>query len=366
MASSYGRQWFSPRIGSSFDPSFLHADWLAMEGRTLQALNIYKALAAHSPAARRRLAQAKRQARSIFFAPTLKSHIRVSHIDWYDSFSLSDPFIMDILSGLDLPWREASLPESDLILAGCYGSRILQEHAALKDKFVLFISGENLYPSYDIHDFSVTTVPNSFCGKNIRYPQWYGEITFQNEKASLSYASRRFTSTPRDLSFSAVYNNSTPQREEIIRKLKQCFGEESVHIFGSHRGFEVDKLAILARSRINLCFENSIGKGYCTEKLLHALSLGCGALYWGDQSFTADFKANHIFNVYDSCIDSMLEWCHQWLSGSTQRVINKPLPLGEIAEGAVTLQPIQRHIRKWASMIISLRDPLIIHANHLE
>lgn len=366
MVSSYGRQWFSPKIGSSFDPCFLQADWLAMQGRTMQAINIYKDLEAHSPAAQRRLAQAKRQAQSIIFSPTLINHIRVSHIDWYNNFSLSDPFIIDIMSGLDVSWSESSLPESDLVLAGCYGSRILQEHATLKNKFVLFISGENLCPSYDIHDFSVTTVPNSFCGKNIRYPQWYSEISFQNEKASLTYANRRFTSTHRDLPFSAIYNNSTPQREEIICKLKQCFGEESVHIFGSHRGIEVDKLAILARSRINLCFENSIGKGYCTEKLLHALSLGCGALYWGDQSFSADFKNSHIFNVYDSCIDSMLEWCHQRLSASTQDVINKPLSIDEIAEAAVTLRPIQRHIRKWASMIISLRNPLINDDNHLE
>lgn len=365
MVTSYGRQWFSPSIGSAFDPDFLQADWLAMQGRTLQAINVYKALADQSPAARRRLAQAKRQAQSVFVDPELKNNIRVSHIDWYRGFSLSDPFIMDIMSGLDVPWRESGLPESDLILAGCYGNKILQEHAMLKDKFVLFISGENLYPSYDIHDFSVTTAPNSFCGKNVRYPQWYSEITFRDDKASLKYAGRLFASNHRDLLFSAIYNNSTPQREEIIHKLKECFGEESVHIFGSHRGTEVDKHAILARSRINICFENSIGKGYCTEKLLHALSFGCGALYWGDQSFSTDFKDTHVFNLYDSCIDKMVEWCHQRLSVSAPRAVHQPLLISEIAESAVTLQPIHSHIRRWTSAIISFRDPLISHVNQL-
>lgn len=366
MVSSYGRQWFNPRNGSSFDLDFLHADRLAMQGSTLQALSIYKALADHSPAARRRLAQAKRQAQSICAAPGLKDYIRVSHIDWYNGFSLSNPFITQIMSGLDVPWRESSLTESDLILAGCYGNKILQENSIIKDKFLLFISGENLYPSYDIHDFSVTTAPNSFCGKNIRYPQWYGEIAFQEEKTSLAYASRNFTSHHRDLLFSAIYNNSTPQREELICRLKESFGEESVHIFGSHRGAEVDKLAILARSRINVCFENSIGKGYCTEKLLHALSLGCGALYWGDPSFSTDFKATNVFNLYDSCIDNMLKWCHRRLSGSAPIAIRQPLSINEIAESAVTLQPIHSHIRKWVSMIGNFRHLLISDANRLD
>lgn len=365
MISSYGRQWFSPRVGYSFDPNFLHADQLVMHGNTLQALNIYKSLADHSPAARRRLVQAKRQAQSAFLSPALKNHIRVSHIDWYNGFSLSDPFIMQILSSLDVPWSESSLAESDLIIAGCYDSTIFLDPSILKDKFVLFVSGENLYPSYDIHDFSLTTVPNSFCGKNIRYPQWYSEIAFQGEKASLIYASRIFVSDHRDLLFSAIYNNSTPQREELICQLKKFFGEESVHIFGSHRGSEVDKLAILARSRINICFENSIGKGYCTEKLLHALSLGCSALYWGDQSFTNDFKSTHVFNLYDASLDNLLEWCHQRLSASIPRAISQPLSINAIAQSSVTLEPILSHMRRWISMIVNFRYPFTNHTSQL-
>jgi len=358
MTSSYGRQWFNPRVAASFDPQFLHADELAMQGHTVKAINIYRELAIQSTAAKRRLNQARHQVESIYRNPSIRNSIRISHIDWYQGFSLCAPFIKQILNGLDIPWYESSVQESDLIIAGCYGNKILLEQQNLNGKFIMFLTGENLFPSYDIHDFSLTTTPNTFCGKNIRYPQWYSEINFVGKEVSLNYADRIFMSDKKDICFSAIYNNSTPQREELIWKIKKLFGDHSVHIFGSQRGGEVDKLSILARSRINICFENSINNGYCTEKLLHALSLGCDAVYWGDKSYSKDFKTNHVFNLYDSSYDSLFEWCKQRLSAINTKAIHQPLGIAKITQSQVSLKPIVDHIRKWTSMINNFRNPL--------
>ena len=73
----------------------------------------------------------------------------------------------------------------------------------------------------------------------------------------------------RDLLISSIYNNSTPEREQIVSTLRDEFGTSNVHIFGSQRTGEVDKFEILSRSVFNICFENSI-EGYITEKLFHS------------------------------------------------------------------------------------------------
>ena len=360
MTHSYGRQWFHPCSGKAFHTDFLKADKMAMEGHTITAINIYNSMSSFSPPARRRIRQAKRQAQTYLRFPERKEEIRISFIDWYSNFSSSDLFISQLLNSVDLPWKETCISDADLVIAGCYGNEIHKNQQLLDDKLVLFISGENLLPSYDIHDFSLTTLPDSFCDKNFRYPQWYGEVDFKNTKSpSLTYANKPLLSYERDLKFSAIYNNSTPQREEQIFLLKQFFGDQSVHIYGSHRGNEVDKIAILARTKINICFENSIGNGYCTEKLLHALSLGCNALYWGDPSFSRDFKSTNVLNLYESDQDSLIEWCRQRLAATRQGPMLTALPINDIVQSEVNLKPVANHVRKWLKLILNFRSPLL-------
>ena len=59
-------------------------------------------------------------------------------------------------------------------------------------------------------------------------------------------------------------------KESKLLTLRDEFGTSNVHIFGSQRTGEVDKFEILSRSVFNICFENSIGEGYITEKLFHS------------------------------------------------------------------------------------------------
>ena len=296
MTSTYGRQWFDPNSGQAFDPRLLEADELAIKGDIKNSIAIYKELTIMSAIARRRLLQAKRQIKEAKQNPELGKTVRVSYIDWYPGFTVNDRFIKQIMDGIGVPWQQTSINESDLVIAGSYGNRIMSEQEILRGKIVMFVSGENLNPSYDLHDFSLSTCSSSYCGKNVRYPQWYSELVFEEKEVNLIYAKREFEMVENEIMISAIYNNATPQREEVIYKLRKVFGKKTVKVFGSQRGGEVDKLSILARSRINICFENSIGEGYCTEKLLHALSLGCKALYWGDAGHKKDLAI--IYSIY--------------------------------------------------------------------
>ena len=156
---------------------------------------------------------------------------------------------------------------ADILIAGGYNQQIVDQSYITDDKIVMFVCGENISPSYNFHDCSLTCRSSSFCGKNIRLPQWYGDIKIVENRIFLSETNGSMPrhQCNRNLLFTAIYNNATPEREAMVATLRGIYVYENIHIFGSQIGKCVDKLEILSRSVVNLCFENSLGDGYVTE-----------------------------------------------------------------------------------------------------
>jgi len=320
MIHPYGRQWAHPRISEAFDPLLLKADQLAISGKALEALRLYKLLAKNSGVSRRRLAIAARQIkRSLSLEKIQKANIisiNLGFIDWYDGFDEKNNFIVDLFTKAQVNTTHTPMEDADILVAGCYGSNLMQQVALSRDKLVLFVSGENLRPNYDIHDFSLTTEWRDYCGKNVRYPQWYSDLRFEKGDVALAIGiDKPFNvASKRNYAISAIYNNSTPLREELISCLRNAFGKEHIHIFGSQRSGHVNKLEILAKSVINLCLENSLGEGYITEKLHHSLIMGCKSVYWGDNFFRNDFDDCNVLNLYEkNDLDNCVMWCKNQL-----------------------------------------------------
>jgi hypothetical protein len=314
----YGRQWISPRASAAFSRKLLDADRYCIEGNPSKSLSLYRTEAHQNHIARRRLAMARKQLRKHLCGEgrLVKEEIGIGFVDWYPGFDKDSKGILDLFDGAGLNVSHTAAEDADVLVAGCYGNQLANTKSLSEDKLVIFFSGENISPSYDIHDFSITTRSRNYCGKNVRYPQWLGELCLRHGKIYFrdSVKFRQMDAKVRNFAISAVYNNATPEREEMLSYLRNEFGNEHIHVFGSQRTGEVDKLAILSRSVINLCFENSLGEGYVTEKLLHARMMGCKALYWGDSSYSKDFRDTDIFNTRDAdSFQTVAEWCRKQL-----------------------------------------------------
>jgi hypothetical protein len=316
MTGPYGRQWISPRASSAFCETLIDADECCAKGQIQKALSLYQSQAKANRIAQRRLNIAKKQlkkSRFLDYSNNARKEIALGLIDWYPGFESDVNIIIDLFLQAGLKPHLTAVEDSDILVAGSYGNRLVSEPALSDDKLVIFVTGENLCPSYDIHDFSISTRIRSFCGKNVRLPQWRSDILIDNDRISLKpciQENQNASSGPRDLLVSAVYNNSTPEREELLYSLRQEFGVENIHIYGSHRTGHVDKFELLSRTVINVCLENSLGEGYVTEKLLHARAMGCKALYWGDSSFSGDFRTDGVLNIRDvGNLREVLEWC---------------------------------------------------------
>ena len=366
MIHPYGRQWAHPKSAEAFEPLLLKADQLAISGRALEALQLYKLLAKNSRIAKKRLAMVARQITHTMRLEKKQKNkilsINLGFIDWYDGFNEKNNFIIDLFTKAEINTVCTAMDHADILVAGCYGSNLMQQVELSRDKLVLFVSGENLRPSYDIHDFSLTTEWRGYCGKNVRYPQWYGDLKFEKSAVALAIGiDEPFNvSSKRDYAISAIYNNSTPLREDLISCLRNAFGNENIHIFGSQRSGHINKLEILSKSVINLCLENSLGEGYITEKLHHSLIMGCKSVYWGDKFFRYDFNDSNVLNLHEkSDLDNCVMWCRNQLENHSPPAKN----WNSYDQSNYSTQPSENeaiaHIRKVACMINTWRETFI-------
>ena len=109
----------------------------------------------------------------------------------------------------------------------------------------------------------------------------------------------------------------------------------------------VNKMEILARSKINICFENSIGSGYVTEKLLHSKIMNAKHCI-GRYCAFKDFSSKGVYNYYTkNSEEDVFEWCAEEIGKEipTIREINID---NMIFRSNPTLDPIKDHLRRWS------------------
>ena len=64
-------------------------------------------------------------------------------------------------------------------------------------------------------------------------------------------------------------------------------------------GGELKKHEFLKDYKFCLCYENEIGDGYVTEKILHAKAAGCVPIYWGSSDVVKDFDPRGFIHITD-------------------------------------------------------------------
>jgi hypothetical protein len=69
-----------------------------------------------------------------------------------------------------------------------------------------------------------------------------------------------------------------------------------------------NKLEFQSKFKFCIAFENSLGQGYTTEKILHAFTSGCIPIYWGNPKIGEDFNEDafikcHSYNNFDEVIE---------------------------------------------------------------
>ncbi len=194
----------------------------------------------------------------------------------------------------------------------------------------VFYTGENEAPNFNLFDYAIGFDELDFNDRYLRMPLYYAYLhykaTLVNDTTSpykiktdslyaLKKPSHHFKENhphlcavvegktdplKRGFASFVASNPNAPIRNAFYEALKAI---ELVAGGGSVKntlGYNVgNKNEFLSQYKFNLCFENSQGYGYVTEKILDAYFSHTIPIYWGSPSVAKDFNPKSFVNVHD-------------------------------------------------------------------
>ncbi|PDW37841.1 fucosyltransferase [Helicobacter pylori] len=194
----------------------------------------------------------------------------------------------------------------------------------------VFYTGENEAPNFNLFDYAIGFDELNFNDRYLRMPLYYAYLHYKAEivndttspyklKADSLYTlkkpSHNFKENHPHLC-ALIHNKSDPLKRGFASfvasnanaPVRNAFYEalnsiEPVASGGSVKntlGYNVkNKNEFLSQYKFNLCFENTQGYGYVTEKIIDAYFSHTIPIYWGSPSVAKDFNPKSFVNVHD-------------------------------------------------------------------
>ncbi|MFP6236326.1 glycosyltransferase family 10 domain-containing protein [Helicobacter pylori] len=215
---------------------------------------------------------------------------------------------------------------SDLVFGSPIGSA--RKILSYQNTKRVFYTGENEAPNFNLFDYAIGFDELDFNDRYLRMPLYYAYLHYKallvNDTTSpyklkalytLKKPSHKFKENHPNLC--AVMNGKTdplkrgfasfvasnpnaPMRNafyDALNSIEPVAGGGSVK---NTLGYKVkNKSEFLSQYKFNLCFENSQGYGYVTEKILDAYFSHTIPIYWGSPSVAKDFNPKSFVNVHD-------------------------------------------------------------------
>uniref|UniRef100_UPI00165CDDFA glycosyltransferase family 10 domain-containing protein n=1 Tax=Helicobacter pylori TaxID=210 RepID=UPI00165CDDFA len=194
----------------------------------------------------------------------------------------------------------------------------------------VFYTGENEAPNFNLFDYAIGFDELDFRDRYLRMPLYYGTLHHKaelvndttapyklkdNSLYTLKKPSHQFKenhpnlcavvndeSDPLKRGFASFVasNPNAPKRNafyDALNSIEPVTGGGSVK---NTLGYKVEnKSEFLSQYKFNLCFENSQGYGYVTEKIIDAYFSHTIPIYWGSPSVAKDFNPKSFVNVHD-------------------------------------------------------------------
>ncbi|MFP6225228.1 glycosyltransferase family 10 domain-containing protein [Helicobacter pylori] len=225
----------------------------------------------------------------------------------------------------------------DLVFSNSLGSA--RKILSYQNTKRVFYTGENEAPNFNLFDYAIGFDELDFNDRYLRMPLYYAYLHYKAEIVNdttspyklkddslytLKKPSHKFKenhphlcavvndeSDPLKRGFASFVasNPNAPKRNafyEALNSIELVAGGGSVK---NTLGYKVkNKNEFLSQYKFNLCFENSQGYGYVTEKILDAYFSHTVPIYWGSPSVAKDFNPKsfvnvHDFNNFDEAID---------------------------------------------------------------
>ncbi|WP_249030542.1 glycosyltransferase family 10 domain-containing protein [Tannockella kyphosi] len=175
----------------------------------------------------------------------------------------------------------------------------------------IFYTAENLVPDFNVCDYGIGFHYLDFEDRYIRYPLYLvdGFTAYKNDDYSNDlirarnkhiHISKHMANKNSFCSF--VYSNADASdcRENIFIKLNSYKEVNSGGRYKNNVGGPIQsKLGFQEKHKFVIAFENTMGNGYTTEKIIHAFSAGAIPIYWGNPEITKECNSDAFINCHD-------------------------------------------------------------------
>ncbi|MGN8362337.1 glycosyltransferase family 10 domain-containing protein, partial [Helicobacter pylori] len=194
----------------------------------------------------------------------------------------------------------------------------------------VFYTGENESPNFNLFDYAIGFDELDFRDRYLRMPLYYDRLHHKAESVNDTTAPYKIKSDSlyalkkpshhfkenhphlcavvngktdplkRGFASFVASNPNAPIRNafyDALNAIEPVTGGGSVK---NTLGYNVkNKNEFLSQYKFNLCFENSQGYGYVTEKIIDAYFSHTIPIYWGSPSVAKDFNPKSFVNVHD-------------------------------------------------------------------
>lgn len=207
----------------------------------------------------------------------------------------------------------------------------------------IFYTGENIYPNFNFCDYAIGFDYLNYSDRYYRLPIYLVSLFYREKELEKSqgvdftkslYLKKEDLESKTDFC-SFVYSNylADPAREIFFKKLstykKVNSGGKYLNNIG---GPTQDKLGFELKHKFSIAFENSIGSGYTTEKLVNAFIAKTIPIYWGNPLVGEEFNTKRFINCHDfKDFDEVIEYIKKIDADDNLylEIINQPVLSGK-------------------------------------
>lgn len=243
-----------------------------------------------------------------------KQKVRLGFVDFWKGYQPENEYIYKALQDdFDITIDNEN---PDFLFCSCLG----HEHLKYNEVVKIFITGENVFPNFNLFDYAVSSMRSSVGGRNLFFP---GATRFEPvdlPPTGDSLVSRRFCCF--------IYSQETTGEGAHLRKrfCQELMKYQKVdcpgRVLHNMEALELanrtasewrkSKINFLKKYKFCIAFENSDSDGYMTEKLIDPLLAGSIPIYWGSTDDISPFPKEcmicaHDYPDFDSLIARVRE-----------------------------------------------------------
>jgi hypothetical protein len=290
--------------------------------------------------------------------------LRMAFRDLYPSYK--ETLIPSMISAMCGGALEITDEEcADLIIVGPFRRKqkfIQKFRRAYRNKnaIYLFHTGENVRFNEVEADFAISFDLGVVEENHLRLPLWMDYLTWREEGLDYQPKNVRFgrpieieqlmvplgrNTLKRQFKAAIFTRHLKEPRKSLIKALESvmevdCFGGAFDPAIKSHDQSGFYKCDILRNYAFNLCPENSLYPGYCTEKIVESYAAGSIPITWADPNIKADFDEGAFINCHSFAAGGYREG----LQNAVSEAMLEPLFETPLLSNRPSLRPLREFL----------------------